>query len=197
MTAFALAAKLAIVLVILLVAGNALGFQFLLVNRPPCRQVAVVALRLQVLVPEPILGITVMIKGNRFPRFLGMASLAFVAIVFFVTPLLIILLVAGNALGFQLLLVNRSLCRQVAFVTFRFQVFIPELILGIPAMIKGACLPFLLGMTSLAFAAIAPFVALLLIIFLVARVADRLQLIFVQISLVATGALCRRTMLPE
>ena len=121
---FTFVAKLAIMLVILLVAGNALGFQLFLVNRPSCRQVAVVALRLHVLVFQPILGIAIMVKGDRFPRFFGMTSLALVAIALFVPFFLIVLLVAGYALAFQLFLVNQSFCRQVAVVTLWLQMFV-------------------------------------------------------------------------
>lgn len=116
MAALTLVAKLAIMLVILLVAGNALGFQFTLVNRSFCRQVAVVALQLQVLVPQPILGIAVMIKNARLPLFLGMASLALVAIAPFVALLLVILLVAGNTLLLQLEIKLKVFTRNLALV---------------------------------------------------------------------------------
>lgn len=174
MTAFTLAPKLAIVLVILLVASNALDFQLLLVNRPFCRQVAVVTLRLQVLVAQPILGVAVMIKGACLPLLLGMTSLALIAIAPFVALLLVIFLVAGNTLLFQLEtqieleLAFASSITIVARLTLGRLVLVAKRILRVNVMIERQALPAFFVVAVFALLAQPSLVAFLLVVLLVA-----------------------------
>ena len=155
-TAFTLIAKLSIVLVILLVAGDALSLQFFLVNRPLCRQVTVVALRLQMLVPELKLGIAVMIKGACLPLFFGMAGFTLIAIALLVTLLLVILLVAGNTYFLKLDLEVDIFARDpalVACVTLGRLVLVTQRVFRILVMIEGARLPLFFRMAGFAFIA--------------------------------------------
>ena len=123
------------------------------------------------------------------PRFFGMAGLAIIAQL----PLvLVVFLVAFVTTCRRLGPVQVSLVAAVAFCR---RAMLPEQrILGPLVMVEGGVFPIPLDVAAFALRAEA---ALVLVILLVARVAGRLELFPVQISLVTAGAFCRRAMLPE
>ena len=126
-----------------------------------------------------------MIEGNTFPALLGMAALAlgakFSLVPFF---LVIVLLVAGDALLLELILVQVTL---VAFGTLDFLVLAQQRILGLLVVIENALFPALLVVASLALGTEFALVPLLSVIVLLVTVVAQLGRVLV---LVVDMALC-------
>lgn len=108
-TSFALIAELALVLVILAVAGNALARQSgLVIDRPLLGRMTGIALGLDMFTLQQVFGFSIMIEGAGLPVFRRVASLALCAITAFVTLVIIVLAVTGHAFHIHLQLGIRA-----------------------------------------------------------------------------------------
>ena len=104
--------------------------------------------------------------------------------------LLVILLMARPAFGLGIFESHRS----VAFLALHRPMASQQGELGHGVVLESSLFPIQLVMASFAFLALLPFV---LVVLLVTRQAGGLQLVFVQVSLVAAHAFHRRTMLAQ
>lgn len=167
--------------VVLLVAGNTGHIQFGFIKQPLRRQMAIVAAYITVLALEQVFRTLVVIEDALLPILVGMASFAFVAIAALVSflLLLIILLVAGNALHFQLQLggIGPRNSPLVASVALRLLMLVAQWELGI-VMVEFRLLPIAIVVAGFAFFSQTSPMPFLLVILLVAGNAFRFQLQF-------------------
>jgi len=181
MTAFAPVAQLGLVPVILLVTDDATGFQFELVNRPELRPMAIVALGLQMLAAQQILGVAIMIEAAGRPPFLAMTGSAGLAVAPLVPLSAVILAMADNAGRFQLEPGFRAgHPAQMAGFAFRRLVLVTQGKAGVLVMIEGRVLPTFLVVAGFALVAQPAAVPLFLIVLLVATDAFLRQLLLVK-----------------
>lgn len=178
-------ATMAFFLVILLMAGEAFGRQFRLIDISLFRQVAGVALGLAVLTLQGIFGVLVMIEVDLLPPLVVVAGLALDAVTTLVTFFLVDLLVAAVT-GQGRLLVGLVL---VTFLALDVEVFAADqLELGF-FVIEGGFRPLLLVVAVLALAAEMALVTLFVVNFLVAVIAQLGRLTVFALGQVAALAL--------
>ena len=175
----ALRAQSAPVYIVVLVAGVAGRGCLVLIQ---LSRVATLAGRCAMLAEEGVLGVSIMIKGDRFPLLLVVTILALRPKV---GSMNVVFLMAGKAVGRCLFLVERAF---VACVAFRLPVVALQQVRGITIMLKEHEFPVPFGVTALALLGKLP---LMLVVLLVAGVAVGRSLILIQVPLMAGLALGR------
>lgn len=185
MTGLAFLAFLAFVLVILLVTRIAVLLQLVLV------QIAFVTgdtFGLAVLAKQLVFGLSVMIKNDLFPALVVVTGLAlgakFSLVTFF---LVVVLFVTGKAIHLELVLIDVAL---VTFDTFDVVMLSAQRKFCFPVVIKWNFFPAAFDMAGFALGAefsLVPFS--LVIVLLVAGDTLLLELVLVQVALMASGAL--------
>jgi hypothetical protein len=157
-TGLALLAFLTLVLVVLLVTGDALGLGFFPVQESG---VTGLALDLGMLATQRVFRIAVVIEANRRPVFLDVAGLALVAETALVALAVVVLAVAGNALRRRLFPIQET---AMAGRAFGEAVFAAQRVFGVLVVVERAHLPVLVGVAGLAFVAEAALVALAVVV---------------------------------
>ena len=165
--------------VVVLVAGVAGRGRLVLIQ--PSR-VATLTGRCAMLAEEGVLGVSIMIEGDRFPVLL---VVTFLALRPKVGSMNVVFLMAGIAVGRCPFLVERA-C--VASVAFRLPVVALQQIRGITIMLKEHEFPVPFGVTAFTLLGKLP---LMLVVLLVAGVAVGRSLILIQVPLMAGLALGR------
>jgi hypothetical protein len=190
MASLAPPAFLTFMLVVLFVTRNAGRFQLVLVQIP---LVASGTFHWRtMLTQQREFGLLVVIEQDFFPVTLDVATLALGTEVTLV-HLVVILFVARHTSRLQLVFVQIALVATYALDLFMFTV---QRILGLLGVIKQNFLPIALGMAAFALRTEVALVYLVIIL-LVAGHASHLQLVFVQIALVAAYAFQRRAVFAE
>ena len=181
---FAFLAFFAFVLVIFFMAREAIALQLVLVQIP---FMATDALGINVLAEQRVFGFLVVVENDFFPTLVVVTGLALWT-EFSLVPflLVVVLFVTGNAIHLELVLVDVAL---VTLDTFDIVMLSAQRKFCFLVMIKRNFFPAALDMAGFALGAEFPLVPFLVIVLLVAGDTFLLELILVQVALVAFDAL--------
>ena len=171
---FPIAPLVSLLVIVLSMTGHTLHFDLQLgIGATHSSLVATLALGILVLFAQREFRV-VMIEIRILPTSLVMAALAFLAQAAAMPFFLVVFLVAGNALGGQLLgLIKQALFRQVTGIALGLAMFALQGVMGVLVMVKIDFFPALVVVAGLALGAITPLVPLFLVDLLVTTIAGQ------------------------